>query len=85
MEEVICNPHKGRLETIEVEYSDENSTWFDDCSKAEDIYRLTDIENGLLIKENNYNYPVLIYDVTRVGINHEALEAKRLMNMYMES
>ena len=85
MEEVICNPNKGRLETIKVEYSDENTTWFDDCSKPEDIFRLTDIGNGLLIKENNYNYPVLIYDVTRAGINHDALEAKRLMNIYMES
>ncbi len=47
MEELIYNPHKGRLEIINVEYDDENTTWFDDCSKSEDIYRLTDIQAGL--------------------------------------
>jgi len=85
MEELICNPYKQRLETIKIEYSKKNTTWFDDCSKPEDIYSMTDIENGLLIKENNYKYPVLIYDVTRAGINHDALEARRLMNMHMDN
>ncbi|MBC8549127.1 MAG: hypothetical protein H8D23_05700 [Candidatus Brocadiales bacterium] len=85
MEELICNPHKGRLETINVEYNDANTTWFDNCSRAEDIYRLTDIQSGLLIKENNYNYPVLIYDLTRAGINYDPQEAKRLRNMHMEA
>ena len=84
MEELIYNPHKGRLETINVEYDDENTTWFDDCSKSEDIYRLTDIQAGLLIKENNYNRPVLIYDVTRAAINFNVKEARRLRDMYVE-
>lgn len=84
MEEVIYNPQKGRLETIHIEYNDENTTWFDECSKPEDIYRLTDFEGGLLIKENNYDYPVLVYDVTRSEINSSAQEAKRLKNWYME-
>ena len=84
MEELICNPHKGRLETINVNYNDENTTWFDDCSKSEDIYKLTDIKAGLLIKENNYNHPVLIYDVTRASINYDGNEARRLRDMYME-
>jgi len=84
MEELICNPHKGRLETINVEYNDENTTWFDDCSKSEDIYRLTDIQAGILIKENNYNCPVLIYDVTRVSINFDGNKARRLRDMHKE-
>jgi len=84
MEELIFNPHKGRLETINVEYNEENTTWFDDCSKSEDIYRLTDIKAGLLIKENNYSYPVLIYDVTRAAINYDTQEAKRLKERYVD-
>jgi hypothetical protein len=84
MEELIYNPHKGKPETINIEYNEANTTWLDDCSKPEDIYRLTDIEAGLLIKENNYNYPILIYDITRAEINYDAQEAKRLKNMYME-
>ena len=84
MEELIFNPHKGRLETINVEYNEENTTWFDDCSKSEDIYRLTDIKAGLLIKENNYSYPVLIYDVTRAAINYDTQEAKRLKEIYVD-
>lgn len=85
MEALICNPYKGRLETINVEYTDENTTWFDDCVKSEDIYRLTDIQAGLLIKENNYNHPILIYNVTRVSINYDVNEARRLRDMYMEN
>lgn len=83
MEELICNPHKGRLETINVEYDEINTTWFNDCSTSEDIYSLTDIKSGLLIKENNYNRPVLIYDVTRAAINHDPKEVKRLQDMYL--
>jgi hypothetical protein len=56
MEELICNPLKGRLETINVKYNEDNTTWLDDCLKSEDIYRITDTENGLLIKKNNYSY-----------------------------
>ena len=84
MEELIFNPHKGRLETINIEYDEENTTWFDDCSTSEDIYRLTDIKAGLLIKANNYSYPVLIYDVTRAAINYDTQEAKRLKDMYVD-
>ncbi len=84
MEVLICNPQKGRLETINVEYNEENTTCFDDCSKPEDIYSLTDIKAGLLIKENNYSYPVLIYDRTRAAINYDTQEAKRLKALYVD-
>ncbi len=84
MEEEIYDPHKGRRETIKVEYNEENTSWFDDCSEPEDIYRLTDIKSGLLIKENNYNCPVLIYDITRAAINNDPQKAKRLQGMYVD-
>ncbi len=40
---------------------------------------LTDVDGCLLISEYNYDYPVLIYDVTRKDIDcniHKALKLK---------
>jgi len=51
MEETVYNPQKGRLETIHVDYSKENTTWFDDYEDSEDIYMITDYKGGILIKE----------------------------------
>ncbi len=78
MEVTICNPQKGRLETIEASMNETNTTWFDGCLQTDDIYTITDIEGDLLIKENNFNYPVLIYGVTRADINHDPQKAKKL-------
>lgn len=78
MEMLICNPQKGRLETIEASMIEMNTTWFDDCQETSDIYDITDIEGDLLIKENNFNHPVLIYNVTRADINHDQQSAKKL-------
>jgi hypothetical protein len=39
---------------------------------------IADTDNGLLIRENNYNYPVLVYDVTRSDIDNNPREAKVL-------
>ncbi len=47
MEELICNPHKGKLETINIQYDETNTTGFNDCSTSEDIYSLTDIRRVL--------------------------------------
>lgn len=47
MEVTICNPQKGWIETIEASMNEKNTT--------------TDIEGNFLIKENNFNCPVLIY------------------------
>ena len=73
MEMTICNPQKGRLETIKVSINETNTTWFDDCLTPDDIYMITGTDNGLLIRENNYNYPVLVYDVTRSAASPTAL------------
>ena len=29
MEITIANPQKGRLETIDIEFTDDNTTWFE--------------------------------------------------------
>lgn len=83
MEMTIYNPQKGRLETIEATINKANTTWFDDCLKADDVYMITDIDSGLLIRENNFNYPVLVYDVTRSEIGHDKQKAKVLIEQAM--
>ena len=54
----IYNTLKGRLETVDFEFSPENTTWFDDVENYE-IYRVADGFGGLLIQENGYTYPVV--------------------------
>ena len=80
MQITIANPQKGRLETIDIEFTDENTTWFDDEEDTDGIYRVTDFEGGLLISELGYSYPILMYDTSRKDIDydkHKAYELKR--------
>jgi hypothetical protein len=76
MEMTICNPQKDRLETITVSINETNTAWFSDCLETDDISMITDTDNGLLIKENNYNHPDLVYDVTRSDIDNDSQKAK---------
>ena len=59
MEKTVYNFAKGRLETIEIDFTQDNTTWFDYSEENTKIHMLTDIEHGLLITEHNFNYPVL--------------------------
>ena len=34
MEQTVYTPQKGRLETINIDFTDENTTWFDDHEKV---------------------------------------------------
>ena len=81
MEMTIYNPQKGRLESMNVTVNKATTTWFDDCLASDDIYMITDTDNGLLIRENNYSYPVLLYDVTRTDIGNDQQKAKRIIRM----
>ena len=83
MEETVYNPQKGRLETIDIEYTDKNTTWFDNCRTAQDIYTITDFNGGILIREYGYTYPFWIYDVSRTDINHDQMKAKELRKQYL--
>ncbi|NTV58867.1 MAG: hypothetical protein HGA74_16515, partial [Deltaproteobacteria bacterium] len=49
MEITVYNPQKGRLETIAVEFTNDNTTWFESYRNSRDIARITDFEGGLLI------------------------------------
>lgn len=79
MEMTVYNPQKGRRETIDVEFTDKNTTWFDNCTDDEDIYMITDFEEGILISEFGYGCPVWVYDMSRDGIDHDQRRAKELM------
>ena len=83
MKETICNPQMGGFETIEVEYTKENTTWFDKYTNNQDIYRITDYKGGLLIKEYDYSYPVWVYDVSRTDINNDQKKAKKIRAQFI--
>jgi hypothetical protein len=71
MQQTVYNPQKGRLETINIEFTDENTTWFDDFS-------ITDLLASILIKKADYTYPLYVYDVFRADIDHDHGKAKVL-------
>jgi hypothetical protein len=82
MQITIENPQKARLETIDIEFTDENTTWFDDEENTDGIYKVTDFEGGLLISEISYSYPILIYDLSRKDIGYDKHKADELKRRY---
>jgi len=82
MEKTAYNPQKGRLETIDIAFTDENTTWFDDTGKSADVSKITDFEGGLVISDSGYSYPVWIYDVSRSDINYDRRKALKLLQLY---
>jgi hypothetical protein len=81
MEETVYNPQKGRLETIDIAYTDENTTWFDDTGKSAEVSKITDFEGGIVISDSGYSYPVWVYDVSRSDINHSRRKAFNLIQL----
>lgn len=80
MERTIFNPQKGRLETIDIDFTAENTTWFAGCRKPGDIELVADYhEDELLIKEYGWNYPVRIYDLSRSSIGHDQKKAREVL------
>jgi len=78
----VYNPHKGRYETIDVEFTADNTTWFNNCTGAGEIYMITDFEGDLLVREFGYTYPVRIYDTSRAGIGYKQTKALELKLLY---
>jgi hypothetical protein len=83
MEITVYNPQKGRLETIDATFTDENTTWFDNCTENHQVYMITDFEGGLLIRECDYAYPVRIYDICRADIGFDQRKAQKLKKRYV--
>jgi hypothetical protein len=79
----IWNSAKSRLETMDIEFTDKNTTWFEDENETSVVYMLTDVDGGLLISERSYDYPVFIIDKTRQDINYSAQKALELRELYL--
>lgn len=75
----IYNTLKGRLETVDFEFTSENTTWFDDLEDYA-VYRIADAFGGLLIQETGYTYPILIDDVSRSDIGNNQQRALDLLH-----
>ena len=85
MEKTVYNPHKGRLETINIQFTDENTTWFDECEDSHGIFSITDLQGGsILIKETDYTYPLYVYDISRADIGHDHGRARALHRQYID-
>jgi hypothetical protein len=82
VEITVCNPQKGRLETIAVEITKDNTTWFDDCRYPHDIHRITDFEGGLLVSGSDYTYPFWIYEISRADIGYSQKRARQILRMH---
>ena len=82
MEITVWNPQKGRLETIDVEFTRENTTWFDDCEDSHGIFSITDLQGGILIKEADYTHPLYLYDIYRADIGHDHGRARTIHTEY---
>ena len=81
MECTVYNPQKGRLETLEVEFTERNTTWF--YSRVSDgVTHIADWEGGLIIGAG-YNYPIYLYDVSREDIGYSKRTAKKLIRDYL--
>jgi len=85
MEHIVLNPQKGRLETISLDFTAENTTWFANCAEPGDIEMIADYDNtDLLIKEYGWNYPVRIYDSSRSAIRYKQKQAQELLQQALQ-
>lgn len=74
----VYNPQKGRLETVAIELTNDNTTWFSNCRNSRDISMITDFEGDLLISECDYTYPLRVYGISRTEIGYNQKKARQL-------
>jgi hypothetical protein len=84
MEQTAFNPQNGGLETINIVFTDESTTWFDDCEDSHGIFSITDLQVGILIKKADYTYPLYVYDLSRADIGHDHHRARALHRQYID-
>ena len=82
MQITVYNPQKGRLETIDAEFTKDNTTWFGNCRSTRDVSMITDIDGNILIREFDYSYPFMIYGMPRSNIDFNQRKAKQLRLWY---
>jgi hypothetical protein len=84
MQITIYNFLKQRLETIDLQISEENTTWFEDESDDHNIYMITDFDGRLLISPRGYDYPLWIDESSRVAIDYSSQKALALKALYID-
>jgi len=85
MTTTVYNSSKQRLETVNVELTHENTTWFDDATNAQDVHTITDVDGSLLIAQLSYNYPVWFDGISRADINYSEGRTKNLVDSLKSS
>ena len=78
MQMTIYNCSKQRLQTIDLQISEKNTTWFNEGSDEYDIRMITDFDGGLLINPAGYDYPLWIDETSRAAIDHNIKSASAL-------
>jgi hypothetical protein len=82
MKLTLFNPQKGRLETVSVDLTEDNTTWFGSRTSDGDISMMTDFDGGLIIKDHDHSYPIWIYDISRADIGYNQQRARRLRRLH---
>lgn len=82
MEITVYNPQKGRLETIDVVFTEENTTWFYNNKTIRDIAMITDFDGGMLIQAGDCSYPLWVYDASRAEIGYDQKRTQQLRIQY---
>lgn len=82
MDILAWNSDKQRLTTMDVEFSKENTTWFEKCVRESDIQKITDVDGGILIGKAGYTYPVWIGGKSRADIEYSRKKARELERLY---
>ncbi len=85
MEILAWNSDKQRMTSMDVEFTEENTTWFNRCTKGTDIHKITDVDGGLLISKAGYEYPVWIGGKSRADIEYNRKIAREVARIYMPS
>jgi len=85
MEKTVYNPQKGRLETIDITFTDKNTNWFDFVEDDPGISFIADVQGGLVIADHDYSYPILIYGVSRSDIEYDRQKALILKQTYIHT
>ena len=78
----VRNPQRGRLKIRDVEFTEENTAWFDTNADGRETYMITDVKGDLLISEPGYTYPLRIYDMSRADIGYNQKKATELKRRY---
>jgi hypothetical protein len=82
MELTVYNPQKSRMETLKVDLTAKNTTWFKSSGNDRTVATITDFDSGLLIKALDHTYPIWLYDISRADIDYNQKKAKELMRQH---